>query len=101
MVRQIGETQKATREVEGRINDRFDEFRPGTGYRFCSVRDAVQCRTAIETERVGPPEHRIHNFSRGRVNLTGLPETSEIVSLNVEQASFHCCFAAQSQQHAG
>ncbi len=51
-VRQVGETQKATREVDGRINGRFDEFRPGAGYRFCCVRDAVRCWIRDTTERV-------------------------------------------------
>ena len=65
-VGQIGETQKATCEVSGGIDGRFDRFRPRGGCGFCYVRDAVRCR--IETDVVSSPEQRIDYVSRGRVN---------------------------------
>ena len=64
IVGQIGEAQKATREVSGGIDARFDGFRPRVGYGFCSVRHGVRCR--IKTDWVSPPEQRIDNFARGR-----------------------------------
>ena len=67
-VGQIGETQKATRKVSVGFNGRFD--RPWVG--FCFVGDVVRCRG--ETDRVSPPEQRMDNFSRGGINLAGLPE---------------------------
>ncbi len=71
-VGQIGETQEASREVSVGSNGRFDSFRPPVGYGFCSSGDVVRCR--IETDRVSPPEQRVDNFSRGGINLAGLPE---------------------------
>ena len=44
-VGQIGETQKATREVSGGIDGRFDRTRPRTGHGFCFVGDAVRYRS--------------------------------------------------------
>jgi hypothetical protein len=49
-VGQIGETQKATREVSVGFNGRFD--RPWVG--FCSVGDVVRRR--VDTGRISPPE---------------------------------------------
>jgi len=72
VVGQIGETQKATRKVSVGFDGRFDRFRPRVGYGFRFVRDVVRCR--LETDRVGPPEQLIDNFSRGGINLAGLPE---------------------------
>ncbi len=72
VVGQIGETQKATRQVSVGLNGKFDRFRPRVGYGFCFVGDVVRCR--LETDRVSPPEQRMDNFSRGGINLAGLPE---------------------------
>ena len=77
VVGQIGETQKATRELSGRIDIRFDRFRHGAGHGCYSVRNAVRCRIVFETARVRPPEQRIDNFSRDRVNLAGLSTHSD------------------------
>ena len=84
VVGQIGETQKATRELSGRINCRSDSFRHGAGHDFCSICDTVRFRR--EADRVSPPEQRIDNLSRGRVN--GLPEPTQMVSLNFRIAWF-------------
>ena len=68
VVGQIGETQEATRELSGLINGRSDRYRHGAGHDFCSICDTVRFRIAVETDRVSPPEQRIDNLSRGRVN---------------------------------
>ena len=47
VVGRIGETQKATRELSGRIDIRFDGFRHGARHGFCSIRDTVRCRIAM------------------------------------------------------
>ena len=56
VVGQIGETQKATRELGGRINGRSDRSRPRAGHDFCSIYDTERFRIAVETARVSPPE---------------------------------------------
>ena len=96
VVGQIGETQKATRELSGRIDIRFDRFRHGARHGFCSIRDTVRCRIAVETGRERLPEQRIDDLSGSRVKLAGLPELTQMVSLNFEQVGFHSCRAAQS-----
>ena len=55
-----------------------------------SVPFVIPCDARIETDRISPPEQRMDNFSRGRVNLAGLPEPTQMVSLDFEQAGFHC-----------
>ena len=78
VVSQIGETQKATRELSGGIDGRFDRFRRGAGGGFCSVRDVRRSGVAVETDRLGPAEQRIDNLARCRVNLAGLPEPTQM-----------------------
>jgi hypothetical protein len=49
-VGQIGEAQKATREVGGRI----DRFWAGAGHGFRPSSDAVRCSIRVGVDRVGP-----------------------------------------------
>jgi len=58
VVRQAGETQKATHELSGRDGG-FDRFRHRAGHVFHFVRDAVRGRIAAETALVSPPEHEL------------------------------------------
>ena len=96
VIGQIGETQKAMRELSGQINGRSDRFRHRAGHDFRSICYSVQFRIAVETDRVSPPEQRIDNLSRGRVN--GLLEPTQMLSLNFEEAGFHRRGAAQPPQ---
>src|SRR6516165_3439154 len=83
-VREIGKTQKATRELDGRIDSRSDGFRLGSWQGFFLRRDVVRCRIAIVTDRASRPEHRIDDFSRSREDAAGLSEFTQMVSLNFE-----------------
>jgi hypothetical protein len=91
---QIGEAQKATREVAGGI----DRFRFGAGRitRFSghAVRSSIR-------DRVSPREHRVDHLLRVRVKLAGLPELMTLVGLHFEQAGFYGGGAAQPPQQAG
>ena len=58
-VGQIGEAQKATREVGGGIN----RFWLGAGYGFRSRCDAVRSSIGVGIVRVSPSEHRVDYFS--------------------------------------
>ena len=69
IVGQIGETQKATREVSARIDGMIDRFLPRTVHGFGAVCAAVGYWNLIETARVSPPERRMNNFPRDGVNL--------------------------------
>ena len=97
---QIGETQKATREVSGGFDGKFPRFRTRVGYRSSSVRDVVRCRCGFDIDRFGPPEYRLDNVSRGRVNLAALSELMQIVSLDFEQVGFHCRGARPRRSNA-
>src|SRR5580692_9535074 len=52
VVGQIRETQKATRELSGGIDAKFDRFRHGV---ICSVRYVSRSAIAVQTGRLGPP----------------------------------------------
>ena len=97
VVGQIGETQKATCEVGGGING----FRPRAGQGFRSVCDAVRCSIGVGIDRISPPEPCIDNFLRLWLSLAALPELTQMVSLDFEQAGFHCRGAPQSPQQTG
>jgi hypothetical protein len=92
VVGQIGEPQKATRELSGR-------FRDWPACVFHVVRDALQGRVPAETVLIGWPEQRIDNLLRGRVNLAGEPP--QMVGLNFEQPGFHGRRAAQPPHETG
>ncbi len=79
---QIGQTQKATCEIGGGIN----KFRPRVGLGFRSVWDVVRCAIGVGIDRISPPEHCIDNFLRLWLSLASLPELSQTVSLDFEQA---------------
>jgi len=98
---QIGEAQKATREVSAGNHGRFDQLRPRAGPGFRCASYAVRCRIAIEIDQFSGPEHRMDEFSGGRLNLVALPELAQTISLDFEQASFHCVGPPQSPQQAG
>jgi len=89
IVGQIGETQKTTREISGKIGGGIDGFRAGAGQGFRTVCDAVRCRIVAETDCVSLPEHRIDNFSSGRINLAGPPKLTQMLSLDLEETGFH------------
>ena len=89
IVGQIGETQKTTREISDWIGGGIDGFRAGAGQGFRTVCDAVRCRIVAETDCVSPPEHRIDNFSSGRINLAGPPKLTQMLSLDLEETGFH------------
>ena len=57
-VGQIGKTQKATRELNGRIDDWSDRIWLGTQNGFCCV-----CGIAIVPDRVDAPERRIDDLA--------------------------------------
>jgi hypothetical protein len=97
VVGQVGETQRATRELSGGIGGKFDRFRRGASERFYSVRDVSRSGIAIETGRLSPPEQRVEQPLEGLLNLASVPESVQMVCLNFEQAGFHSCSAASRQ----
>ena len=94
---QIGQPQKGTCEVSGGIN----EFRPRAGPGFRFVCDAVRCSIGVGIDRITRPEPCVDNFLRLRLCLAALPELTQTISLDFEQAGFHCPGAPQSPQQAG
>ena len=92
---QIGETQKATREVGARIG----RIWRGAG---CGPPPACQVvRCAIAVGRVSPSEQRVERLTRLCLSLAALPEFQQLIGLDVEQAGFHGGGAAQPPQQAG
>jgi hypothetical protein len=51
VVGQIGEPQKATRELSGGTGSKFNRFRDGASERFCSIREVSRSGIAVETGR--------------------------------------------------
>ena len=95
-VRQIGETQKATRELGGGTNNRSAGSRRGGGQGFIPAGNA-----ALEADPLGLFQQRIDNFLGGRTGLAGLLELVQLVRLDFEQAGFHRGGAAQPPQQTG
>ena len=93
---QIGQTQKATCEVDGGIIG----FRPRAGPGFRSVCGAVRRLIGVGIHRISPSEPCVDNFLRLWLSLAALPELTQIVSLDFEQSGFHCCGTPQSPQQA-
>jgi hypothetical protein len=94
---QIGQSQKATREVGGGING----FRPSAGLGFRFVCDAVRCSIAVGIDKISLAEPCVDNFLRFWLSLAALPEFTQVVSLNFEQTGFYCGGAPQSPQQTG
>src|SRR5208282_5331850 len=80
---QIGQTQKATCEVSGGING----FRPRAGRGIRSVCDAVRCLIGFGNNL---PEPSTDNFLRLWLSSAALADLTQKVSLDFEQAGFHC-----------
>jgi len=76
-VGQIGQTQKARGELNGRINGRSDRISLGNDS-WC-VCEVARCR-------IGLPEQFIEAVAGCWESLAGLPEVPQIVGLNFEQA---------------
>ena len=87
-VGQVGETQKATRELEGRIDPRISGFRLGAGCGLNAFGNAIGRRTSVKIDRLNPPKQRIDDLARGQVGLAGPPESAEMISLDFEQPGF-------------
>jgi hypothetical protein len=90
-VGQIGEAQKAAREVSGGV----DRFRAGAGHGFRFGCNAVRCPIGVGVDRVSPSEHRVDYFncaagrfggdSRSALELTGKDGGPVRQDITVEQ----------------
>ena len=67
VVGQIGQAQKATREVSVKRWQGRAGCRPGARRSFRTVCAAVRCRTRSSADRISPPEQGIESFLRRRI----------------------------------
>ena len=67
---QIGQTQKATCEVDGGVNG----LPPRAGPSFRSVCDALRCSIRVDIGSVIRPEPCVDNFLQRSLNLAVVPE---------------------------
>ena len=71
VVGQIGETQKATRELSIGMDGMLAGFSHEAGHDFRFVGNAVRRRIVVQTARVSPPKRRIDDLSMGPDEVGG------------------------------